>query len=303
MATSPGSIMMSDLSRMAREAPTHTVSTLNRAGYAEALADFEDRERNRGQTSAQISAEWAKRLDEEREADLVRPFVEGSPPGGYSLTAWHAWKISLEDERDHELSVRDRLLNHAAAVTTTQRSLAEAVTAGAKAMLAGMGFGSGETEPQTPAVNPEQISRQLEVEKLAAAQATEALKIVDAKIAVTEKQLAAVSARANEFVNPELVNIAGALGPRYIRAIAEVAEVSSLLFALGIELGDGGRFGSGFESFERMTFPRPGTDTTRLCPPEKFVIGRPSDADRVFWRNAKNTLLASPHSKISLPIK
>jgi hypothetical protein len=139
---------------------------MNRAGDAAATAEFEDRERNGGSSTAEISAERRARLDREKEAELLRPFVEGPPPSGNTLVAWHAWKNALEDEHDHEVSVRDRLLNHAAAVTATQRSLSDAVTAGAKAMLAGMGFGGGKTETQTPAVNPEQISRQLEAEKI-----------------------------------------------------------------------------------------------------------------------------------------
>jgi hypothetical protein len=53
--------------------------------------------------------------------------------------------------------------------------------------------------------------------------------------------------------------------------------------------------------FSPMKFPRCGLDATKLIPDAKFVIGRPSDEDRAFWRNAKNSLLANPKASIKLP--
>jgi hypothetical protein len=279
--------------------PMSPRSVLNQAGYAAAAADFEDREKNGGASSAEISAEWAARLEREREEEALKPFVEGPPPEGSTLAGWKLWCDELRDELDTLNVGAERLRKHTGAVEATARTLKEIFAARTNRMLASVGIGT--VEPDETAVDPAQLEARLEAERRAAREATAALEIIAEKIAVTEKRLAAVRSRAAEFVNPELCNIAGALGPRYIRAINELREVSSLLFALGVELGAGGRFGSGFEAFERMTFPRPGLATTKTVPDAKFIVGRPTDSDLAYWKNARNTLLANPLAKISLP--
>jgi hypothetical protein len=102
-------------------------------------------------------------------------------------------------------------------------------------------------------------------------------------------------------VNPALTDLAGPLGTRFVKQLADLRETASLMYALGDMLGTG--YGTGWENFSRMTFARPGLPTTKLCPDERFTIGKPTDTDKAFWKNARNTLLANPDARVSLPIR
>jgi hypothetical protein len=289
--------MRSDLARMAQSS-THTVSTMNRAGYAEALADFEDREKNGGQTSATISAEWRERLEEKAEADLLRPYTEGEIAGG--LAGWKSKVDAKRDELDGLRTVEGRLHKHREAPEHTRRSLTEATTALARRMLAGMGVGVAEPETEAQTVDAAQLEARYEVEKRAAATATEALSIVHEKIAVTEKQLDALLAREKEFMDPALRELGEALGAAYIRTINDFRQIYSLAGALGAELGTHGAYGSGFDKFEPLDLPKPDLAACRIARPEKLKI-RIDENHRAFWKNARNTLRADPKAKISLP--
>jgi hypothetical protein len=297
MGISPSGLLREEAARLSLVPQSRSV--MNQAGVAAATADFEDRERNGGQSSGEISAKWRKRLDEEKEADALRPFTEGAPPGGNTLPAWKAWCDGLRDELDSYHAVAERLRKHLDAPEATQRSLTEAVMSGARRMLAGMGIGAPDAEPEAT-LAPGQLEARLEAERRAAREATAALAIVNEKIAETENRLNAVRARADEFVRSALIALMEPLGGRYIRAVNEIREVMSLMWAAAPLLGGMGKFGSGFEAFQRLDLPRPGLDSTKLVPDSKFKV-RIDDKDVAFWRNARNTLLADPKAKISLP--
>jgi hypothetical protein len=299
MSTFPGSIFRNDAVRTVQESFLPR-SVMNQAGVAAATADFEDRERNKGPSSSEISAEFRRRIEADREAEALRPFTEGEPPGGNTLVGWKAWHNQKRDELDSYHVAAERLGKHLDAPEATQRSLTEAIASGARKMLAGMGIGTADAEPDA-VLAPGQLEARLEAERRAAREATAALEIVNAKIAVTEKQLAAIEARADEFVRPALRELAEALGTQYVRVVNQFREVSSLLWALTPLLGGEGKFASGFQAFQRLDLPRPGLYSTKLVPESKFKI-RIDDKDVAFWRNARESLLADPRAKITLPI-
>jgi hypothetical protein len=300
--TFPGSIFRNDVMRTASESFLPR-SVMNQAGVAAATADFEDRAKHGGKTTtAEISAEWRKRLDEEKEAEALRPFTEGTPPGGNTLQAWKAWCDGLRDELDTLHTAAERLQKHLQAPEATQRSLTEAIARGARRMLAGLGVGTAEPELEGSALAPGQLEARLAAERRASAEASAALEIVNAKIRETEQRLRAVRARADEFVRPAIRAIMEPLSVRYIRAVNELREVMSLMWAAVPLLGGTGTYGSGFDNFEFSGFnlPRPGLDGTKLVPDSKLKI-RIDDKDVAFWRNARESLLADPRAKISLP--
>jgi hypothetical protein len=112
----------------------------------------------------------------------------------------------------------------------------------------------------------EGLKARLEAERRAAREATAAPEIVNRKIAITEKQLvAAIEARADEFVRPSLQALAEPLGVRYVKACNEIAEVMSLIWAAQ-PLIRGVEWNSGWHGFEKLDLPRCGLDSTKLVP-------------------------------------
>jgi hypothetical protein len=295
MTTSPGSMMRRDLERMAAN-PTPLIG--RPVTDQNVIDDFEFRAKNAGSSRAQISEAWAARLKQEAEEKALLPFTHGTPPGGKTLAGWKAWRDGLRDELDGLHVGAEGLRKHLEAPEATQRSLAEAIASGARRMLAGMGIGTAEPELES-ALAPGQLEARLAAEKRASAEASAALEIVNEKIAVTEKQLAAIEARADEFVRPALRELAEPLGTRYVKVINELAEVMSLIWAAEPMARDL-EWGSGWHGFEKLDLPLTGLASTKLVPPAKFRV-RVSDAHRAFWKNARNTLLADPKAKISLP--
>jgi hypothetical protein len=263
------------------------------------IADLDFRATHSGLSRAEYATMRREQDREDSDAAAMSEWVRGKIGGG--LADWKRACDALRDEIEKLDAGRERLTKHVTAPAETERTLKESIAAGAARMLAAIGIGTAEPEPETPAVSPEQLAARLEAERRAAAEATAALEIVELQIGEKQKHLDALLARADEVVNPALTDLAGPLGTRFVKQLADLRETASLMYALGDMLGTG--YGTGWENFSRVTFARPGLPTTKLCPDERFTIGKPTDTDKAFWKNARNTLLANPDARVSLPIR
>jgi hypothetical protein len=248
---------------------------------------------NRTEWDAHVRRQNADAVAQARDEQALKPYTEGDPPKGRTLPAYLDWRDERRRKRDSMQDGRERLLKHTTAPAETERTLIEAGRALGRRMLVSVGLAdAAQPQADTIEIDIEGIERRLEADKRSARAAQEALKIVDAEIVILDKQIAAVEARADEFFQPEIEDLAAPLCTAYVRKIGELREIVSLLFAL--ETVSRKRF----PAWDRKSFPRPPISVLNPVPDDRFRIVI-SDADKAYWKNARNTLLAG--GSVTLP--
>jgi hypothetical protein len=269
----------------------HRAFTLSKA----TLADWRD-----GTYHQQQRDLAAEREAQSAENEALRPFVEGNPPNGNGLTGWKKWRDAQRDEVDRLESAQERLRKHIMPTTTAAELLA-ATQRGAQRLLAAVGIlDAGPLETAEAAreaeANSEQLAKRLEAEKRASAEAVEALRVVEGKLAFARKALAALDARESEFLDPHLRDYAKIHGRQYMRKVAELQEIAGRAFAAREMLH---QYGDAWGALGRVSLPRPlgyaGDDTA--------LDLRIKPEDTQWWAETRRRLLADPSTSIKLKLQ
>jgi hypothetical protein len=256
------------------------------------LSDEEIHARSQGYVSlAEFNADVKARLAAER-AELEADAETDELLAGVRDLIGHKAKLNgLYDTRDVITAGIDKLQKHVAAPSATEQGLRAALAQGARRMLASVGLGSAEPEPENT-VDTEQLAKRLEAEQRAALVAREALQEANAQLTAVNRKIAAVESRREPFLADAKQQVAEPLGPLFLKQLAALRETYSLLCA----------YHSGWTGWESVAFPRPRLDTTNPVIPDKAFKLSVDPDHRKFWRDAEQMLLANPSAKIRLPL-
>jgi hypothetical protein len=243
----------------------------------------------------------AEREAQSKEAAALEPYVSGAPPHGSGLSGYKKWRDAARDEVDRLESAQERLRKHIQP-TDTLAVIKAGIERGALRLLASVGIVNPDTLATSEAAKESdaeaaQLEARLAAERRASAEAVEALRIVEGKLALARKALAALDARESEFLNPHLRDYAKILGQTYVRKVAELAEITSRAFAAREMLAEFHKDNWG--ALNRIALPRPlgftGDDTA--------LDLRIKPEDVAWWGETKRKLLADPGATIKLNLQ
>jgi hypothetical protein len=235
------------------------------------------------------------------ENEALRVYNEGQPPRGSGLAGWKRWCDDLRDEIDKLESAAARLAKHVEAPTNTAAELLEVTKRGAQRVLVGLGILDADKLEAIEARDEAdrdaaQLAARHAAELRASAEAVEALRTVEAKLDFARKALAALEARADEFVKPYLRDMAAQYSAIYVRKVGELQEIASRLFAAHDMLSE---LRDGWGNLNRIALPHPPACKT----PDHKLDLKVEDADRQWWKESKAALLKNPDAKISLAFR
>jgi hypothetical protein len=256
-------------------------------------AYFEKHGMTRAQASEQAKArrrddfidEAVRGLTGEPPQDICN--VRGLGPKRALFARFTAWRCRETIRQSELLTRKTELEAMIAAPAATEAAIRAAVKNTAAAL---MGRDSGE-----PKSSRKTLDDRLSSERHTAEAAAEALSEVEAEIEIANLRVARLDEREGEFLNPAMVEVADdiGLGDLYLKKIAELREVSKLIFGLA-EVAGG--YGSGFEGSIAVKMPRAGFHSIAKRPASDFAI----EGARVdVWRGLAQSLLLDPRHDAS----
>jgi len=217
-------------------------------------------------------------LDGDPPADICATLTLG--PRRAALARYVAWCRKLAGELEELLAKRTELEAIVAAPGETERAVAGAVRRAVDTLL-------GRTKDAVDAGDRKALDERFAEQKHLAEAAAAALVELAEPLKIAQMRLDRLNERQAEFLKPALVELADGFGKLYLAKIAEVRDISRIMFGLAHEAAD---YGSGVERpVDIIRFPNCGVASAM---PEQLTI--PVDGDVELWRGAAERLLADP---------
>jgi len=291
------SILGRDLKRLARNGGAETQLVGRGNTNPIVLAEWEYFQKH-GMTRAQAddrACEWRR---QDRIDNAIRD-LNGPPPEGICnvkglgpkralFARYSSWR-HREEKRLSELETRKSEMEAMiAAPAATEAEIRTAVRTAAAALMGRDGGGSS--------VSRKVLDDRLSLERHTAEAAQEALVELENMIEGANLRVARLNEREAEFLNPAMAEVADdiGLGELYLKKIAELREVSALIFGLGQVAGG---YGSGFEIPIAIEMPKPGLRSVAKATASDYRIDAIGKAD--VWRGLAQSLRLDPRHDAS----
>jgi hypothetical protein len=204
----------------------------------------------RRQHNGMTRAEWAEKVrpfSAHDESDEVHTFdLEGEPPDGICnarglspqrarLARYHAWRMQEERKQSDLQTLKAKMQSIIDVPAATEAEIKREVKRTASFLMG--------REPTDGAdiAKRRRLDDRLASERHAAEAAREALAEIERKTKIGELRLSRLNRRESEFVHPALIEVAEelGLGKLYLKKIAELREVTEIIFGLSKVTGKG----------------------------------------------------------------
>jgi hypothetical protein len=252
---------------------------MTRKEWAEKVRPYVSSERLEDSPATDVSGEFPKNSIKRR----------GLPPQRARLVQFHAWRIQEERNLADLQTLKMKMQGIVAKPEATEAEIRDEVKKSAARLM--------DREPGAgiDTANRKQLGDRLASERYAGEAAREALSQIENNIAVAELRLSRLNLRESEFMRPALIECAEelGLGKLYLKKIAELKQVSELLFGLdsdGIEYKS--RDEHHFKRAEAVKFPLAFLTSAGGVEPDLTTIrshGRPD-----LWKQLGRAILLSP---------